>query len=184
MLQHAEPESAAQGAAEAGHGAAEGFDAGATILGHVANSPADHPLIHLPAIGGIDMYGKDGALCPDLLKIPWDGRESIYLFDADVATRPEKQRSVIRFTRLLEQQGALVKWLPIPNLGDGVTGADDFIKTKGIRAFRELLKAAKSPYDPAFAKWGDDGVNFVIDVTQTVPTEWSYEEAMRREGIE
>ena len=58
MMQHAEPESAAQGAhgaAEAGHGAAEGFDAGTTILGHVANSPADHPLIHLPPIAGIDM---------------------------------------------------------------------------------------------------------------------------------
>jgi F-type H+-transporting ATPase subunit a len=59
MLQHAEPESAAPGAhgvAEAGHGAAAGgFDAGSTILGHVANSPADHPLIHLPPIAGIDM---------------------------------------------------------------------------------------------------------------------------------
>ncbi len=58
MLQHAEPESTAQaahGAAEAAHGAAEGFDAGTTIIGHVANSPIDHPLIHLPPVFGIDM---------------------------------------------------------------------------------------------------------------------------------
>lgn len=36
------------------HGAAEKFDAGKTIIEHVANSPLDHPLIHLPTIAGID----------------------------------------------------------------------------------------------------------------------------------
>jgi F-type H+-transporting ATPase subunit a len=34
--------------------AAEGFNAGETIIEHVANSGLDHPLIHLPTIGGID----------------------------------------------------------------------------------------------------------------------------------
>jgi F-type H+-transporting ATPase subunit a len=34
--------------------AAETFDAGATIIGHVSNSGLDHPLIHLPPIFGID----------------------------------------------------------------------------------------------------------------------------------
>jgi F-type H+-transporting ATPase subunit a len=53
MLQHAEP--AAQAAEEAGHAASGTFDAGTTIIGHVANSPVDHPLIHLPTIAGIDM---------------------------------------------------------------------------------------------------------------------------------
>ena len=37
------------------HAAAETFNAGETIIGHVANSSLDHPLIHLPTIGGIDM---------------------------------------------------------------------------------------------------------------------------------
>ena len=32
----------------------EGFNAGETIIGHVANSSADHPLIHLPKVYGID----------------------------------------------------------------------------------------------------------------------------------
>jgi F-type H+-transporting ATPase subunit a len=41
--------------AEAGHAAAETFNAGETIIGHVANSPADHPLVHLPPVFGIDM---------------------------------------------------------------------------------------------------------------------------------
>jgi F-type H+-transporting ATPase subunit a len=34
--------------------AAEKFDAGTTIIGHVSNSPIDHPLIHLPPFFGID----------------------------------------------------------------------------------------------------------------------------------
>jgi len=46
MLQHAE---------EAGHAAPEAFDAGTIILGHVANSPIDHPLIPLPTIAGINL---------------------------------------------------------------------------------------------------------------------------------
>ena len=53
MLQHAEP--AAHAAEEAGHAAPEAFDAGTIILGHVANSSIDHPLIHLPTIAGINM---------------------------------------------------------------------------------------------------------------------------------
>src|SRR5689334_13766215 len=53
MLQHAEP--AAHAAEEAGHAASETFDAGTTIIGHVANSPIDHPLIELPPVFGIDM---------------------------------------------------------------------------------------------------------------------------------
>ena len=38
----------------AAEAAQEGFNAGETIIEHVANSGLDHPLIHLPTIGGID----------------------------------------------------------------------------------------------------------------------------------
>jgi F-type H+-transporting ATPase subunit a len=41
-------------AAEAAQGAAEKFDAGEVIIHHVANSPIDEPLVHLPRIMGID----------------------------------------------------------------------------------------------------------------------------------
>jgi F-type H+-transporting ATPase subunit a len=39
---------------QAAEAAAEGFNAGEVIIEHVANSALDHPLIHLPTIGGID----------------------------------------------------------------------------------------------------------------------------------
>ena len=51
MLQHAEP---AAHAAEAGHAAAEAFDAGDDHRPR-RQQPIDHPLIHLPTIAGIDL---------------------------------------------------------------------------------------------------------------------------------
>ncbi len=47
-------DAAGHAADAAGHAASEGFDAGEVIIEHVANSGLDHPLIHLPTIGGID----------------------------------------------------------------------------------------------------------------------------------
>ena len=58
MLQGHEVQAGAQHAAQAaGHAASAGekFDAGQTIIGHVANSSLEHPLIHLPKLAGIDM---------------------------------------------------------------------------------------------------------------------------------
>lgn len=48
-------EQAQEHAPEHAAGAAEKFDAGRTIIEHVANSGLDHPLIHLPTIAGIDL---------------------------------------------------------------------------------------------------------------------------------
>ena len=45
MMQHAE---------EAQTGADEAFNAGEVIIEHVSNSSLEHPILHLPSIGGID----------------------------------------------------------------------------------------------------------------------------------
>jgi F-type H+-transporting ATPase subunit a len=46
---------AIQHGAEAAAAHAEKFDAGETIIHHVANSPISEPLIHLPTIAGVDL---------------------------------------------------------------------------------------------------------------------------------
>ncbi len=46
---------AVQHGAAAAEGHAEKFNAGETIIHHVANSPINEPLIHLPTIGGVDL---------------------------------------------------------------------------------------------------------------------------------
>ena len=48
------PEAIQEHAAEAAHGAAEKFNAGETIIHHVANSSHEDALIHLPKVLGID----------------------------------------------------------------------------------------------------------------------------------
>jgi F-type H+-transporting ATPase subunit a len=40
---------------QAAEQAGGGFNAGATIIDHVSNSPIDHPLIHLPPVFGVDL---------------------------------------------------------------------------------------------------------------------------------
>jgi F-type H+-transporting ATPase subunit a len=53
--QHAEEaQQAGEHAADAAHGAEEGFNAGEVIIEHVSNSSLDHPIVHLPHIAGID----------------------------------------------------------------------------------------------------------------------------------
>ena len=50
-----QPEHAEHPAGEAAHGGhGEAFDPGAVIIEHIANSPIDHPLVHLPPVFGID----------------------------------------------------------------------------------------------------------------------------------
>ena len=54
MSQPEHVEQATGHAAASGHGD-EPFNAGEMILGHIANSPLDHPLIHVPPVLGIDL---------------------------------------------------------------------------------------------------------------------------------
>jgi F-type H+-transporting ATPase subunit a len=51
----AQEEAGGEPATAEGEEASERFDAGAVIIEHVANSSLEHPLIHLPHLGGIDM---------------------------------------------------------------------------------------------------------------------------------
>src|SRR5829696_10047848 len=55
MLQHEAAQHATEAAQHATEAAASGkFNAGETIIGHVANSSHEHPLIDLPTVMGID----------------------------------------------------------------------------------------------------------------------------------
>src|SRR6478609_2630064 len=55
MLQATDvPQPAAEVAQHAAEAAPGKFNAGETIIGHVANSSHEHPLIHLPKVMGID----------------------------------------------------------------------------------------------------------------------------------
>jgi F-type H+-transporting ATPase subunit a len=54
LFQEHAPPQAAEAAQHGAETAAEGFNAGEVIIGHVSNSGLDHPLLHLPTVFGID----------------------------------------------------------------------------------------------------------------------------------
>lgn len=123
------------------------------------------------AIGGVSNFGKNGELCADLRDIPWQGREVVYAFDSDTARRPRLQDSVLKFARLLAEQGAQAKLLPIPDLGDGHTGADDYIVAEGKREFVKLLKTAKPHDHPDFDSWGTNGIDIDLSL-RPIGSDW------------
>jgi len=55
MLQSPDASAAVETAQHAAEAAPGTFNAGETIIGHVANSSHEHPLIHLPTVMGIDL---------------------------------------------------------------------------------------------------------------------------------
>ena len=50
-----QPEVGSEHVEHAAEHAEEGFNAGEVIIEHVANSPPDHPIIHLPSVLGVDL---------------------------------------------------------------------------------------------------------------------------------
>lgn len=59
-------------------------------------------------LGGVDCWGKDGELIPDLSAIGWDCRDVFIVFDYDekVTTRQNVERSMQRLAKALRATGA------------------------------------------------------------------------------
>jgi P4 family phage/plasmid primase-like protien len=114
----------------------------------------------LAAIGLGGVYGwlrKDrdsGKSQPldDFEQITWRDRRVVLVFDADVLTKIEVQKALRQLSAHLRKLDAEVFIKVIPDLGDGKTGADDFIAARGFKAFEKLRER---PADhPKFDTWG------------------------------
>lgn len=77
-------------------------------------------------------------LHPELAAELNPGREVIFAPDADVASNRQVAVASLEFLRAVEAAGCTGKLLQLPDLGDGKSGADDFIAAKGAKAFRAL----------------------------------------------
>lgn len=143
--------------------------------------------------GGIASFGKDGMLCADLLRVNWQGRLAYVIVDSDVGYRPDLQRLVLGETKLLCEQGASdVRLIVTPDLGDGKTGADDFIRERGFAEFKKLINSAKSYRHPDFAAWGVGGkpVDLVLNPISSdwlekepAPIEWTWQGYLPRRSV-
>ena len=113
-LQHpAEADHApAEAAAETATGA---FNAGETIIGHVANSSLDHPLIHLPTVAGVDMSVTKHVL------MLWIAAAVLFLIVTAVVRRYIRQERLVPsgFMTLLEIAVDFIRDSIVrPNVGD------------------------------------------------------------------
>ena len=102
----------------------------------------------IPAIGlgGVHNYlakGKDGTsqLLPELVKIPWPGMRVRLCYDSDAATNAYVIQARDGLCELLEARGAILEWIPLPQLTRGEkTGVDDYLHHKegGLKKFLAL----------------------------------------------
>ena len=107
------------------------------------------------AIGGVDSWRCKNKPLKDWGWIPLKGRPVTLAFDADLTEKLQVQRALVQLGTFLKKQGALVNVLVIPDLGDGVSGVDDYVATQGIAQFKKLAQKDTKPFDhPDFAHWG------------------------------
>ena len=107
-----QPEHAAERATEA---AAEGFNAGTTIIEHVSNSSLEHPLIQLPTIMGVDFSVTKHVL------MLWLVAATIFVVVTVVVRRYLKQDRLVPsgFMNVLETTVDFIRESIVrPNVGD------------------------------------------------------------------
>jgi putative DNA primase/helicase len=96
----------------------------------------------------------DGESVPidDFDLVAWKGRPAVLVFDHDVAKKRDVQLALLRLANVIAARGGSVRIVLLPDLGDGKTGADDFIAARGVKAFLALPR--RSLDEPEFEGWG------------------------------
>jgi len=119
-----------------------------------ADSAASHDIACISVLGvwnwrGTNPVGGKVAL-PDWHDIALNGRRLVLAFDSDVTVKPAVRRALAELAGYLAAKGAKVEYLHLPDDGDGKTGLDDYIATRGADDLWSLVRpdpprAAASP---------------------------------------
>jgi hypothetical protein len=100
-------------------------------------------------LGGVWTFQSNAyheSLPPSFEFIEWKGRTVSIAFDSDAATNPQVVHAQNTLAKRLGRLGAVVLIATVPALTkDAKTGVDDFIVSRGIEEFKELLTKAE-PY--------------------------------------
>lgn len=108
------------------------------------------------AVLGCQNWQSDGVPVPEWDLIALKGRDVTIVYDADTETNTNVQDGLLGVRDMLTERGAEVYiCLLEPVEGDTKTGADDWIKAHGYKAFQKFVKEnRRARDDPAFAEWG------------------------------
>ena len=79
---------------------------------------------------------------PDFDRVTWTGRDTVIVFDANVATNEKVQAARLALAAELAKRGANVQIAELP-VENGMNGPDDYIGKYGAAAFWKLIDSAK-----------------------------------------
>lgn len=100
---------------------------------------ANLPCIGLGGVWSWCQRKKGVALIPDFQLFEWRGRRVIFVFDSDVAEKPEVQQAMLALAEQLVALGASPETVKLAHGRNGEKqGLDDLIVARGARAFTEL----------------------------------------------
>lgn len=106
-----------------------------------------------PCIGiaGVECWGLKGEerLHPDIAKFNWQGRPAPIVFDSDITTKAQVHLAECRLAKLLQNAGAVVKCVRIPDGPNGEKqGIDDYAAAQGGQRKRKIRELLENSIDP------------------------------------
>jgi hypothetical protein len=112
-------------------------------------------------LGGVCSFtSKSGGLHHELAQIDWDERQVEIVYDSDLATNHNVRQSLRKLARMLEDQGAKVASVQLPEvLGLGKTGLDDYLVAHGPIPYSMLDRVAP---DELAAKLDDYSQRYAV----------------------
>jgi hypothetical protein len=98
-------------------------------------------------------YTSHESLIPDLVALAIPGRRFTLCFGSDIwqPDKPECRLGVYALGRHLEQAGAIVRVMQLPQNGTQKVGADDYLLSHSLDDFRAVMEAAIPLTHPALA---------------------------------
>lgn len=107
-------------------------------------------------LGGVDVWRASKAgldLLPSLEKFVWKDRSVVFVFDSDLAEKPDVVRAQRKFAKELLARGARPSFAGLPPAKDGSKqGLDDYLVAQGEEALQAVIESAPA-FLEAYALW-------------------------------
>lgn len=108
--------------------------------------------VGLPCISvtGVDCWQQGGRPLPDWDDVPLSGRAVYVVYDSDVMFKEEVEAALDALTDFLQERGAEVWWVILPQVGKDKVGLDDYLAQD--HSAEELLALARVPEEVSDAQ--------------------------------
>jgi hypothetical protein len=109
---------------------------------------------------------------PDFADIALNGREVVIAYDSDVARKESANKAMVALAGYLASKGAQVRYLWLPDNGDGKTGLDDYVVAHSVEELMALVRPEPPSCDSDGRNSNNDGSS-PPNSTATPQQSWS-----------